>query len=47
MGFVDINTPNQSFILLINAKMQTIVGILTFMSRINNYIEGLGSAAIK
>ena len=35
MEFSIENQQNQSFILLINVKMLTIVGISTFMSRIN------------
>ena len=32
---------SMKFILLINVKMPTMVGILTFMSRINTALEGL------
>ena len=35
MEFSGLNNQSQSFILLINVKMPTVVGILTFMSRIN------------
>ena len=35
MEFSGSNHQSQSFILLINVKMPTIVNILTFMSRIN------------
>ena len=35
MEFKGLNNVSKSFILLINVKMPTIVGILTFMSRIN------------
>ena len=35
MEFACLNHQSQSYILLINVKMPTIVGILTFMSRIN------------
>ena len=35
MEISDLNHQSQSFILLINVKMPTIVGILIFMSRIN------------
>ena len=34
--FSDLNHQSHSFILLINVKMPTIVGILTFMSRMNS-----------
>ena len=34
---------SQSFVLLINVKMPTIVGILTFMSRINSMLGWAGS----
>ena len=34
---------SQSFVLLINVKMPTIVGILTFMSRINFMLGWAGS----
>ena len=33
--FVALSLSDAVFIMLINVKMQTIVGILTFMSRIN------------
>ena len=35
MEFSGLNIPSQSFILLINVKMPTIVAILAFMNRIN------------
>ena len=35
MEFSGLNHQSQSFILLINVKIPTIVGILTFMSMIN------------
>ena len=35
MEISGLSNKSQSFILLINVKMPTIVGILTFMSRIN------------
>ena len=34
-GIFRFKSPKSSFIMLINAKMLTIVGISTFMSRIN------------
>ena len=34
-AFVDSDKPRMQFFLLINVKMPTIVGILTFMSRKN------------
>ena len=39
MTFKGLNHKSQSFILLINDKMPTIIGILTFMSRINFIIS--------
>ena len=33
--FLDLSLSDNVFIMLINVKMPTIVGILTFMSRIN------------
>ena len=35
MKFLALSLPNVVFIMLINVKMPTIVGILTFMSRMN------------
>ena len=35
MEVLDLDHKSQLFILLINVKMPTIVGILTFLSRIN------------
>ena len=40
MEISGINHKRQSFILLINFKMPTVVGILTFMSRINFKYSG-------
>ena len=35
MKFLALSLSNVVFIMLINVKMSTIVGILTFMSRVN------------
>ena len=40
MEFSGLNHKSWSFILLINVKMPTIFGILTFMSRINSMLSG-------
>ena len=38
MEIAGLNHQSKSFILLINVKMPTIVGILTFMSKIKSFI---------
>ena len=37
--FFFLNSTEHEFILLINVKMPTIVGILTFISRINGWLK--------
>ena len=39
--FLALSLSDVVFIMLVNVKMQTIVGILTFMSRINFVLSGV------
>ena len=41
MNFLALSVSVVVFIMLINVKMPTIVGILTFMSRINFMLSGV------
>ena len=47
MEFSGVNQESQSFILLINVKMSSIVGILTFMSRINFMLSQTAALSMK